>query len=655
MELGGLQCHGCGSSNVVFDPKGRILKCSQCGKEEYYSRATLNANGKVLFSKENAINFFTEGKFENSQHYAMNVLNISKDNAPALYIMAYFDEFVSRKDGALKSFFHEIQGLALEYDEVQELKKLFLASAYNLLDYESEVLTLIAVNMQSEDDSEDLCKFVDTLCPYLIKKRTSINFLTSNLVGIYEELAGHCDIPKTCFALLKAIDENPDSPYKNNSFYLRSNAKYFYDNFVLTVGKIINAMKTKELRDKFFNSYTKKRVMYEERTALTMALICRRNNKIQTCYEWLSIYFANQDAANFSEGSFTYIDAYVNGVFGPDDKHMCSDYITKWINEIRGSSSLFEKEQEKLWNEYCNKFQKGIEEEFPDLKDSVQEYDRVNDYVSRINSVEDITDNFTGIVNAYVDQERLKAMIDKNLISLVSRYDEAEEPLRKEEKYLIEVKKHEGDTDAAKEAIIAAERLRQVKALNLVEQMTRVIRSEGDVSPSEKKTAVSFLRGYINKGFNTYITEKKADFPESITMNINGWIGSTTDGSNSNHLLTDYDEYLSKRCNQEIVEATTIIPRYWMIGSILLGIFTLIMLIVALPIGVISLLGTGACIYMAIKSKKDIDANIKAINNKYTDMSIQGKDKIEICINQWNRTKSIVNQFINEPITDIIA
>ena len=37
-------------------------------------------------------------------------------------------------------------------------------------------------------------------------------------------------------------------------------------------------------------------------------------------------------------------------------------------------------------------------------------------------------------------KERLKAMIDKNLISLVSRYDEAEEPLRKEEKYLIEVK-----------------------------------------------------------------------------------------------------------------------------------------------------------------------------------------------------------------------
>ncbi len=269
MELGGLQCHGCGSSNVVFDPKGRILKCSQCGKEEYYSRATLNANGKVMFSKENAINFFSEGKFENAQHYAMNVLNISKDNAPALYIMAYYDEFVSRKDGSLKSFFNETKDLVLEYDEVQELKKLFLASAYNLVDYESEVLTLIAVNMQSEEDSADLCGFVDALSPYLIKKRTSVNFLTNNLVGIYEELAGYCDIPKTCFALLKAIDENPDSPYRNDSFYLRSNAKYFYDNFVLPVGKILNAMKTGELRDKFSNSYNKKRVKYEEDATLS--------------------------------------------------------------------------------------------------------------------------------------------------------------------------------------------------------------------------------------------------------------------------------------------------------------------------------------------------------------------------------------------------
>lgn len=264
METGGLQCHGCGSSNVIFDSKRRVLTCSQCGKEEYYSRATLNANGKVLFSKENAINFFVEGKFESSQHYSMDVINISKDNAPALYIMAYYDEFVMRRENSLKSFFLEVAEIALEYDEVQELKKLLLASAYNLINYEEDAIKLIAVNMQSKEDSADLCDFVDKLCPYLIRKRSSIDFLTQNLTEMYEELAGHCDIPKTCFALLKAIDENPDSPYVNNSFYLHSKARYFYDKFILPVGKIIDAIKTKELRTKFIHSYINKKTKYEQ-------------------------------------------------------------------------------------------------------------------------------------------------------------------------------------------------------------------------------------------------------------------------------------------------------------------------------------------------------------------------------------------------------
>ncbi len=388
----------------------------------------------------------------------------------------------------------------------------------------------------------------------------------------------------------------------------------------------------------------------EERTALTMALICRRNNRVQTCYEWLSIFFAKQDAANFSEGSFTYIDAYVNGVFGPDDKHMCDDYITKWINEIRGSSSLFEKEQEDLWKGYCEKFYSGTEKQYPDLKDSVREFDRIDAYISRINAVGAIADNFKRITDAYVDQERLKKTIDKDLILLVSRYDLEEEPLRKEEEYLKAVKRLDGDADAAKQAIVAAERARQVKVLNLVEQMSRVIRTEGDVSPSERKTAVSFLSGYINKGFKSYITEKKADFPESITMNVNGWIGSTSDGSNYDQLCIDYDNYLSGLCSQECINATTKEPRNWKIGAIALGVFALIMLFAVLPIGIVLLLGGGACMFMFRKSKKKIESNIAQINQKYAGMSIEGKNKISYCVKQWNETKNIMDQFSNKPI-----
>lgn len=91
--------------------------------------------------------------------------------------------------------------------------------------------------------------------------------------------------------------------------------------------------------------------------------------------------------------------------------------------------------------------------------------------------------------------------------------------------------------------------------------MSRVIKTEGNVSPSEKKTAVSFLSSYIKKGFNNFITEKKADFPESITMNIDGWEGTTTDGNNYNQLCANYDNYLAGRCNNEIMNVASNAPK----------------------------------------------------------------------------------------------
>ena len=258
MELNGLQCHGCGSTNVDFDAKSRKLVCNTCGKEEYYSRATLNSNGKVIFSKQNSIRFFKDGKFEDSRHYALEVLNIFSDNAPAKYIMAYYEEFVVKNDGAMKHFFGQMQEIALEYDEVKDIRELFEASAYRLQDYEQDMIQLIAANMQADEDIDDLCDFIDRMCPYLISKRTSIGYMTKELVDMYKELAQHCTIPKTCFALLKSIETNPDSPYVDGSFYLKSKTRYFYDNYVIPIGDIISAMNNAEYKDKFLNSYKKK-------------------------------------------------------------------------------------------------------------------------------------------------------------------------------------------------------------------------------------------------------------------------------------------------------------------------------------------------------------------------------------------------------------
>ena len=259
----GMQCSGCGSTNVTFDPQRRVLVCNQCGKEEYYSRATLNANSKVVYSRQNAINFFVNAKYDMASQYAHDVINIAKDNAPALYMMAYYDEHVLGKSRSMKSFFMFTDQTPLEYDEVKELMQLFLASPYSLIEYETDVISTMAKNLQDERDKQTLCDFLDKLCPYLIGKRPSMSFLTDELIEMYCELAQHCGIPKTCYALLNAIQANPDSPYTGNTFFLKPKTRFFYEHFVIPVGKIIDAMASGPYKEKFQKAYRQRKQKYE--------------------------------------------------------------------------------------------------------------------------------------------------------------------------------------------------------------------------------------------------------------------------------------------------------------------------------------------------------------------------------------------------------
>ena len=393
----------------------------------------------------------------------------------------------------------------------------------------------------------------------------------------------------------------------------------------------------------------------EERTAITMALICRRNNRVETCYEWLSIYFSHQNAANFSEGSFAYIDAYINGVFGPDKKHMCDDYVMQWMNEIRGSSSNFEASQEKIWKEYCSRFSLDISHLYPDLDGTVTEYDSINEYVSRILAVDPIAENLTGINNAYIDQNRLKAKIDESLIQLISRYNEDEEPLRKEEKYLLAIKHFEGDKEAAKQSIIKAEQKRKQQTLNLVEQMSHVILTDKDTSPSERKTAVSFLSGYIRKGFQTYITEKKDTFPNQITMKVDCWTGTSEDGSNAEELCRAFEAEMTTRRAAELEKAKRSNEKAMMISAIVLAVLGVICLFAMPPFGVILLAGAAVLVYFSFRTKKTTAEKIEAIGQDYANRIENGKAKINQTTAQWKEAKGIVYQFENNPVREIIA
>ena len=264
MEITGLTCRGCGSSDVTFDPVTRKIHCNQCGKEEFYSRAQLGASGKIILTKDNAVKFFMSGNFQNAREFANDVLNIMQDNAAALFIVAYTDVFLYGHTGALNRFFEKIEPVALEYDEVRDLIKLFEHGLHNMVDYEEQMVTLIIKNMQSSDDRNELEQFIDAVCPYCISRYPSSDFLTESRAVFYGDIASHCNIPKTCFALLKGIKTNPDSPYMTNSFYMKAKTNYFRDHFLEPVGQIIQSMKDSPYKQKFISAFKTAESQFDE-------------------------------------------------------------------------------------------------------------------------------------------------------------------------------------------------------------------------------------------------------------------------------------------------------------------------------------------------------------------------------------------------------
>lgn len=379
-----------------------------------------------------------------------------------------------------------------------------------------------------------------------------------------------------------------------------------------------------------------------EHTSLTMALICRRNHRTQTSYEWLSRYFATQDAANFDEDSMVYVDAYINGIFGPDEKHLCDEYISHWLDQVREAQADFDDNEITEWSEYFNKFNVDEGEKFPALRDCVKEFGYINDYLGRVDAVDDISSHFNYISDSEVDHDKLAKEVDKHLMKLVSSDDPKERDLRSQEEYLMAVKACQGNIEAAREVINKRRQAEIEKTMNIVDQLSHVIRDDSQTAPvSQKKTAVSLLRGYINNGYNQYIEEKKAAFPKEIHLELNGWNGTVGECGDSAALKQSYHASLAQ---QKAEETETLAKTNNPKGSfIVAGVFAAIMLLMMIagvaPLGVIAAIVAIVFMVKGLKKNKDYTQGLAELDEKYTKLQMDGDRKIDDCLTQWQEVK----------------
>lgn len=378
-----------------------------------------------------------------------------------------------------------------------------------------------------------------------------------------------------------------------------------------------------------------------EHSSLAMALICRRNHRTGTCYEWLARYFSTQNAAKIDMDSMVYIDAYVNGIFGPDEKHLCDDYMTRWIGQIQSQTPQFEEKQSQSWAEYFRTYETDGGSKYPAVKAVVKEFGYIDKYLGKINAIEKISTGFEGIRNAEIDSRTLAEQVDSHLMELVNSDDPKERQLREEEEYLLAVKACEGDVTQARRMVNQRRQEKREQTVSIVEQMTRVARDKSRGVDHHKKTALRFLGGYINDGFARYRDEETPDFPQEVTLELDGWSGRATTGDEAAALESDYATFMEGQKAAELAELQRKTePKNLKVVAMVCAVAGIVFFFINATLGIALLLAAAAC-FMTLKGKEKTRVKgTEEIAAKYGAKTEDGAKEIDLALGQWKAAKA---------------
>lgn len=379
-----------------------------------------------------------------------------------------------------------------------------------------------------------------------------------------------------------------------------------------------------------------------EHTSLAMALVCRRNHRTATCYEWLARYFSTQNAARIDSDSMVYIDAYVNGIFGTDEKHLCDDFIARWMDQVKYSIPDFEDKQANGWADYFQTYYVDEGSKYPALKSVVKEFGYIEKYLGKLDAINRISDGFSNINNSEVNARSLEEQVDRRLMDLVNSDDPKERQLRAQEEYLLAVKACEGDLGRARRIVNERDTEKKRKTMNIVEQMVRVVKDgSGNTEAYRKKTAVHFLSPYINKGFSKFKGYDSVSFPDQVTLEINGWTGVSRTGEEGETLQSSYTAFLEQRKAEELAEAMSgPDPKKFKLAGLILLVVGIVLLFPLMPVGVIAIAAGGCLLFHGYgiegrraKAKEDIE-------KKYSKLADEGVHEIDLAMTQWQKARS---------------
>jgi hypothetical protein len=351
----------------------------------------------------------------------------------------------------------------------------------------------------------------------------------------------------------------------------------------------------------------------DSKASLFFSLVCRRARRMEACARWLLRYFQMQNPAAMDREVVVMLDALANGVFGGAALTTCSAVIDEWLGELEEQAG-FPAEQRKRWAEAMEvKLPKAGPDEYPTLRKFSSTWPRLEAALTAARRNQVILtffeDMFTGEI---VVPPSLESAVDGILATLVTRFDDEELPLRRDERMLQLIVDEGGDKKAA-ERRYAAESDALEEQTNFAAMLTNSAMNPelNGATRATQRYAVSRSRHWIIAGFQDLVARYRAQIPAEAEITCGSWTGTSRDGSNQGELDPALHAHYLNRIEQAVA-AVSITMGTWaalIIGGLIGLVITLSTL--SAPgagtiIGVLVMAGAGFYFYTQYKNLDNI-------------------------------------------------
>lgn len=341
------------------------------------------------------------------------------------------------------------------------------------------------------------------------------------------------------------------------------------------------------------------------KTELIFTLISNRLKRQDASFAWLSKFFETQNPLEMPQETLILVNAYTDGVFGPDSQGICMQQISKWMDYLSKQPETV-KDLEERWVKKIKVMQTNETDEIPFkyLQEYSPNFASLMNLLNYARKHQVLLDYLKNIINATREKKDYVEELDDILFKLVNEYDEDEFELRKEHQLCELVIKYNGDKEKA-EADFDANVVTLFKNKVTFFEILVNAATQEDSSPNLRKLSILLMKEWILNAHQDFTAQYRMTYPADISISMDNWTDKTQDGSNVKELSESYRKYLKNVLDRELAKTK---PSIWLMGVVGACLFWLISACneASITFFVISLLIMGWNIFQVKKKRQEL-------------------------------------------------